>query len=75
MRVLVAAELFTKARSYANHPTLEKTASHPKIFTDHEDTLFSLLLTDEASEIFDRTEKRQYAMRVLQHVLIKTGLQ
>lgn len=42
---------------------LENTVSHTQIFTDHEDTLFSLLLTDEASDLFDRTRDREAAIR------------
>lgn len=54
LRYLVAAELYLNAEQYANHPVLREAQSDNRMFTDHIDTIFSLLLTDESCDEFDR---------------------
>ena len=56
VRIFVAAELSTRA--YADHPILQDTLASKKTFTDRNDTLFSLLMSDE----FDIGRNREDAI-------------
>ena len=62
VRIFIAAELFIRAYAYTDHPKLQDTLDSKKTFTDHSDTLFSLLLSDEGCEEFDIRRNREDAI-------------
>lgn len=64
MRTLVAAELYLHADQYSNHPSIEEARLSDHMFTDHEDTIFSMILTESASTEFDRTRCKLSAIRL-----------
>ncbi|CAC5408032.1 unnamed protein product [Mytilus coruscus] len=49
---------------YSNHPSIEEARLSDHMFTDHEDTIFSMILTESASTEFDRTRCRLSAIRL-----------
>ena len=63
LRALTALELFEQAEEYAKHSILTRTLEEGLVFTDHEDTLFSLLLTEEPSDFFDQWRDRVAAVK------------
>jgi hypothetical protein len=64
LRVLVACEIFLNAELYAHHEHVSIAAANPKILTDNEDTLFSMLLTSDVATIFDRNRDRVEALQM-----------
>lgn len=54
--------MFIRASDYADHPILDDVLACKKIFTDHSDTLFSLILSDDGGANFDRTRNREDAI-------------
>lgn len=62
LRLLTAVELFTKSGHYEMHPHLTTTATKDGVFSKHPDTLFSVLLTDDASSVFTSGKNRKRAI-------------
>lgn len=62
LRALVACELFSNASIYAQHKHILSASSHPSILTNHEDTLFSMLLTPQVAKSFDNSRDRMEAL-------------
>ena len=57
LRLLVASELYQRTNEYIDHPALQEAQANSVMFTNHEDTILSMILTDEvATDEFYRTK-------------------
>lgn len=63
LRLLVASELYLCTSAYIDHPALQEAQASSAMFTNHEDTIFSMILTDEVTDEFDRTRCKHSAVQ------------
>jgi len=63
LRLLVASELYLRTNEYIDHPALQEAHASSAMFTNHEDTIFAMILTDEVTDEFDRTRCKHSAVQ------------
>lgn len=64
LRLLTACELYLYPDFYTKHPKIDESLMDPDIYTNHCDTLFAFLLSDEGDDFFQKTKDKMKTIKL-----------